>query len=123
MIIRMVLRLPKSKNSEGRVFPIVQPRLEALLKRRLEQRQGDLIFHRNGQPLGDFKRAWNSANRRVGMKKLFHDLRRTAVRNFVAQGLPDVLIMKLTGHKTNHMLHRYHITVEADLRKALLAQK
>jgi hypothetical protein len=43
-----------------------------------------------------------------------------AVRNFVPQGLPDVLIMKLTGHKTNHMLHRYHITVEADLRKALL---
>jgi integrase len=119
----MVLRLPTSKNSEGRVFPIVQPRLEALLKRRFEQRQGDLIFHRNGQPLGDFKRAWNSANRRVGMRKLFHDLRRTAVRNFVAQGLPDVLIMKLTGHKTNHMLHRYHITVEADLRKALLAQK
>jgi hypothetical protein len=34
----MVLRLPTSKNSEGRVFPIVQPRLEALLKRRLEKR-------------------------------------------------------------------------------------
>jgi integrase len=115
----MVLRLPTSKNSEGRVFPIVQPRLEALLKRRLEKHQGDLIFHREGKPVGDFKKAWISANKRAGMKKLFHDLRRTAVRNFIAQGLPEHLVMKLTGHKTTTVLHRYHILTEADLRKAL----
>lgn len=119
----MVLRLPTSKNGESRVFPIVNTTMEALLRKRLQKRQGDLIFHRGGQPLGDFKRAWKSANKRAGMNKLFHDLRRTAVRNFIAQGLPERLVMALCGHKTNHMLHRYHVLVEADLREALLAQK
>src|SRR5262249_53512773 len=91
----------------------------ALLRQRQDKTQGALVFHRNGVPVGDLKRCWNTANRRVGMRKLFHDLRRTAVRNFVAHGLPERLVMALTGHKTNHMLHRYHVVVEQDLRDAL----
>ena len=115
----MTLRLSTSKNDESRVFPIVNTRLEALLRKRRDMAQGALVFHRNGQPVGDFKRSWATANKRVGMDKLFHDLRRTAVRNFIAQGLPERLVMALTGHKTNHMLHRYHVVVEQDLRLAL----
>jgi integrase len=115
----MTLRLPTSKNGEQRVFPIVDTRLEALLRKRQEIAQGALIFHREGKPVGDCKRSWNTANKRVGMKKLFHDLRRTAVRNFIALGMPERLVMALTGHKTNHMLHRYHVVVEQDLRAAL----
>jgi integrase len=115
----MTVRLSTSKNSESRVFPIVDTRLETLLRHRQELTQGSLVFHRNGLPVGDCKRCWNTANKRVGMDKLFHDLRRTAVRNFIAQGLPERLVMALTGHKTNHMLHRYHVVVEQDLRAAL----
>lgn len=115
----MTLRLGPSKHSESRVFPIVDTRLEALLRKRQEMAQGTQVFHRNGKPVGDCKRCWNTANRRVGMDKLFHDLRRSAVRNFIAAGLPERLVMALTGHKTNHMLHRYHVVVEQDLRDAL----
>jgi len=115
----MVVRLSTSKNEESRVFPIVDTRLEALLRKRQDMTQGPLVFHRNGQFVGDCKRCWNTANKRAGMDKLFHDLRRTAVRNFIAQGLPERLVMALTGHRTNHMLHRYHVVVEADLRAAL----
>ena len=115
----MTIRLSTSKNDESRVFPIVDPRLEALLCKRRDIAQGTLVFHRNGQPVGDFKRSWATANKRAGMAKLFHDLRRTAVRNFIAQDLPERLVMALTGHKTNHMLHRYHVVVEKDLRDAL----
>jgi integrase len=95
------------------------PEMVALMKCRLEQRKGELIFHRDGKSLGDFKRAWNSANKRAGMDKLFHDLRRTAVRNLIAAGLSERLVMALTGHRTNHMLHRYHVLVEADLKEAM----
>ena len=115
----MTLRLPTSKNGESRVFPIVDTRLEILLRKRQAMTQGALVFHREGKPVGDCKRSWNTANKRVGMKKLFHDLRRTAVRNFIAQGLPERLVMALCGHKTNHMLHRYHVVIEQDLRAAL----
>ena len=45
------------------------------------------------------------------------------MRNYVAQGLPERLVMALCGHKTNHMLHRYHVVVEQDLGEALLVQK
>jgi integrase len=115
----MTLRLPTSKNSESRIFPIVDTRLEAMLRKRQDMAQGSLVFHRNGKFVGDCKRCWNTANKRAGMDKLCHDLRRTAVRNFIAQGLTERLVMALTGHKTNHMLHRYHVVVEQDLRAAL----
>jgi integrase len=54
----MVLLLPKTKNGEQRIFPVVMPEMVALMQRCYEQRNGGLIFHRDGEPLGDFKRAW-----------------------------------------------------------------
>ena len=101
------------------VATVMKPLLEALLERRLSLKDGPYVFHRNGEFVGDLKRCWNTANKKAGMSKLFHDLRRTAVRNFIEQGIPERLGMKFTGHRTNHMLHRYHIVTERDLRDVL----
>jgi integrase len=94
------------------------------LKWAQEQSNGcEQVFNRAGEPIKDFRGAWSVACKAAEVPDLkFHDLRRTAVRNMRRAGVPQVVRMRITGHRTDSMERRYNIVDVEDIRtaKALL---
>jgi hypothetical protein len=44
-----------------------------------------------------------------------HDLRRSAVRDLIRSGVPQTIVMRISGHKTDSVFRRYDITEDSDL--------
>ncbi len=125
-----VLRIPAAitKNRTGRTLGL-EGEVRAIMEGRLRVRRFDcpLIFHREckgkpGQPITDFWDVWRNALQAAGLPagRLFHDLRRSAVRTLIRAGVDETTAMKVSGHKTRSMLLRYNIVTERETADALL---
>ena len=109
-----------TKNDEPRTA-VMTGLVYALLQQCVAGKQADeFVFTRpNGKRIGDFRGTWAKVCREAGVEGLlFHDLRRTAVRNMVRSSIPERVAMTISGHKTRSVFDRYHIVSDSDLREA-----
>jgi integrase len=113
----------ETKNDQGRLV-VMTARIRELLSECIAGKgSADLVFTRGtGKPAGNFRKAWARACHDAGVDGLlFHDLRRTAVRNMRRRGIPEKVAMRISGHRTRAVFERYNIVDAADLKLAVAA--
>lgn len=105
-----------TKNKKGRVVKMTNTVFQLMEQCCTGKGPEDYVFTRDGKPVRDFRVTWENCCTAAGCPGLlFHDLRRTAVRNMVRAGIPEHQAMKISGHKTRSVFDRYDIVNERDI--------
>jgi integrase len=140
----VTLKVGETKNDEARTI-YMDDELKALFQEQWAKRgkQTELppyvFLNKTGSgPIVNIRKAWNAACRETNLGygyklsleyvdkwkgrfspgPIFHDFRRTAVRNMVRSGIPERVAMMISGHKTRSVFDRYNIVSDTDLKMA-----
>ena len=120
-----------TKNDHGRTV-YLEPELRDMIqdqrdRQKAERRITKWVFPGAdglSQVCENFRKPWMKACKAAGIGgKLFHDFRRSAVRNMVRAGISEHTVMKISGHETRSIFDRYDIVSDADLKAAAEKQR
>jgi integrase len=113
----------ETKSKEPRMIPLTKE-LRTVLENLKSEHDANWpwspwVFTRQGMQVKAFYGAWRAAATRAGVTgMLLHDMRRAGVRNLVRAGVPEVVAMRISGHRTRAVFDRYNIVSEGDLSNA-----
>ncbi|NOX33421.1 MAG: site-specific integrase [Deltaproteobacteria bacterium] len=111
-----------TKNMEGRTIYLDEELKAVFLDQWSSQKKTNKIMpyvfpsSRGKGKIIDFRKSWKKACKDASIpNRIFHDFRRTAIRNMVRSGIPERVAMMISGHKTRSVFERYNIVNETDL--------
>ena len=124
------LEAGETKNNEGRNYHLDEELKEIFKKQWEDRKRNEKLFlyvflnNKGDDRVKQFNKAWNKACKEAKLgKRLFHDFRRTAIRNMVRAGVSERVAMMISGHKTRTIFDRYNIVNDEDLRLATQRQE
>jgi integrase len=98
----------------ARTFPYVFHRMRSTGGSRVQRRE-----NRRPCEIGDFQKTWRNACKDAGLEGLiFHDLRRSAIREMVRTGYNERTAMEVSGHRSRSVFDHYNIVDLKDQRIA-----
>lgn len=118
----LMLSATDTKNRKPRNVSLTNESYTLLCQSIVGKHAEDFVFTwKDGRPVKDFRVSWEKLIKAAGLPELlFHDLRRSAVRNMIRRGVPQVTAQRISGHKTREVFDRYNITDEQDLADAAM---
>ncbi len=115
------LSAKETKTNQARVVYLTSRAKEILNEQpRLLHQPYVFVNPDTGRPWSELNKMLRRACERAGLKGIwFHDLRRSFVTNARRRGVPESVVMKLSGHRTRSVFDRYNIIDEEDLKAAV----
>jgi integrase len=141
----------ETKNEEARTIYLNEELMKEMKVLHGSRRLGcPYVFHNDGERIKRITRSWETACIKAGLcevlkdengatviiktksgrekvikvpTKIFHDFRRTGIRNMIRAGVPERVAMMVSGHKTRSVFDRYNIVSDDDLKEAARKQQ
>ena len=119
---RIILPPPREASNKwvgpAPIYGDLRVALTAAAERRDEFPNCPWVLHRVGQKVVNYKQAWAKGIKAANLPGLlFHDLRRTAVRNMLDAGIDQGRIMRIIGHRSLSIFLRYRIVSVSDVQR------
>jgi integrase len=106
----------QAQQSEGYPYVFVPPARYDYIQNVLRPKGKWTLSDSRLKVVNNFKRSFDKILRRAGVKTgTFHDIRRTAISMWFANGMSEYDVMTLAGHSSFATTHKFYLAVADDL--------